>query len=77
MGNWQYLDFWRNSVANPSQFEIIDLDSNIKYTHPELIKPDWIGRNDKVFLNGKCKYARVFIKLNTVDNSYQLKKSKN
>ena len=52
-----------NSVANPSQFEIIDLDSNIKYTHPELIKPDWIGRNDKVFLNGKCKYARVFIKL--------------
>ena len=52
-----------NSVANPSQFEIIDLDSNMKYTHPELIKPDWIGRNDKVFLNGKCKYARVFIKL--------------
>lgn len=48
---------------NPSQFEIIDLDSNIKYTHPELIKPDWIGRNDKVFLNSKCKYARVFIKL--------------
>ena len=49
--------------ANPSQFEIIDLDSNIKYTHPELIKPDWIGRTDKIFLNGKCKYARVFIKL--------------
>lgn len=48
---------------HPSQFEIIDLDSNMKYTHPELIKLDWIGRNDKVFLNGKCKYARVFIKL--------------
>ena len=48
---------------NPSQFEIIDLDSAIKYTHPELIKPDWIGRNDKIFVNNKCKYARVFIKL--------------
>ena len=52
-----------NSVANPSQFEIIDLDSAIKHTHPELIKPDWTGRKDKIFLNNKCKYARVFIKL--------------
>ena len=50
-------------ISFPSQFEIIDLDSNIKYIQPELIKPDWIGRNDKVFINGKCKYARVFIKL--------------
>ena len=59
------ISFLAKCVANPSQFEIIDLDSNIKYTQPELIKPDWIGRNDKVFLNGKCKYARVFIKLKT------------
>lgn len=57
------ISFLDKCVANPRQFEIIDLDSNIKYTQPELIKPDWIGRNDKVFLNGKCKYARVFIKL--------------
>lgn len=53
---------------NPSQFEIIDLDSSIKYTHPKLIKLDWIGRNDKVFLNGKRKYARVFIKLKSQHN---------
>lgn len=62
------ISFLDKCVANPSQFEIIDLDSNIKYTHPELIKPDWIGRNDKVFLNGKCKYARVFIKLKSEHN---------
>lgn len=48
---------------NPSQFEILGSDTQIKDGDlPDLVKEDWGGKIDRAYLNGKRMYSRVFIK---------------
>ena len=48
---------------NPEQFRIIGSDYEVKEgLLPELVKPDWDGKIDRGYLNGKRMYARLFIK---------------
>lgn len=48
---------------NPEQFQILGLDYNIKEgLLPKLINPNWKGKMDRGYLNGKRLYARMFIK---------------
>lgn len=50
---------------NPDQFEIVGSDYEVKEgLLPELIKPDWEGKIDRGYINGKRKYARILIKNN-------------
>ncbi len=48
---------------NPEQFEIIGSDYEVKEgLFPELVKPNWHGKIDRAYLNGKRMYARLLIK---------------
>ena len=48
---------------NPAQFEIVGSDYEVKQgLLPELIKPDWTGKTDRAYLNGKRLFARILIR---------------
>lgn len=48
---------------NPEQFEILGSDYNIKQgLLPDLINPNWRGKIDRGYLNGKRLYARILIR---------------
>lgn len=48
---------------NPEQFEILGSDYNIKQgLLPSLINPNWKGKIDRGYLNGKRLYARILIR---------------
>ncbi len=47
---------------NSDQFEIICSDYEImEGSYPYLLKPGWQGKTDRAYINGKRKYARLFI----------------
>ena len=47
---------------NPDQFEIVGSDYEVKEgLLPDLVKPNWDGKIDRAYLNGKRMYARLFI----------------
>jgi hypothetical protein len=49
---------------NSEQFEIIGSDYDVKIgLLPELVNPNWNGKIDRAYLNGKRMYARLLIKL--------------
>jgi len=51
------------SKYNPSQFEIIGSDNDIKSgLLPHLIKPHWKNKIDRAYIHSLRKYARIFIK---------------
>ncbi len=48
---------------NPDQFEIIGMDYDAKLgLLPEIIKPEWKGKIDRGYINGKRIYARMIIR---------------
>jgi hypothetical protein len=48
---------------NPNQFEIVGSDFEVKSgILPELVKPNWDGKIDRGYLDGKRLYARLLIK---------------
>lgn len=48
---------------NPDQFEIIGSDYDVKDgLLPEIVKPNWTGKIDRAYMNGKRMYARLLIK---------------
>lgn len=48
---------------NPDQFEIIGSDYEVKLgLISDMVKPEWTGKVDRAYLNGKRIYARLFIK---------------
>jgi hypothetical protein len=48
---------------SPEQFEIIGADYEVKQgLLPEILKPNWKGKIDRGYINGKRMYARIFIK---------------
>ena len=48
---------------NPDQFEIIGSDYDVKMgLLKEIINPEWQGKIDRGYINGKRKYARIFIR---------------
>lgn len=54
---------------NPEQFQIIGSDYEVKEgLLPELIKPDWNGKLDRGYINGKRIYARILIRNKQVVN---------
>jgi hypothetical protein len=51
---------------NPAQFEIVGSDYEVKQgLLPELLKPDWTGKTDRAYLNGKRLFARILIRQRT------------
>jgi len=49
---------------NPEQFEIIGSDYDVKAgLLPEIVNPNWRGKTDRAYNNGKRMYARLLIKL--------------
>lgn len=48
----------------PGQFEIIGADSEVKEgLLPDIVNPNWHGKIDRAYNNGKRMYARLLIKL--------------
>ncbi|MBP6005067.1 MAG: adenine-specific methyltransferase EcoRI family protein [Pyrinomonadaceae bacterium] len=48
---------------NPEQFEIVGSDYEVKQgLLPELIKPEWNGKIDRGYINGRRYYARILIR---------------
>jgi len=48
---------------NPDQFEIVGSDYNVKEgLLPNMVNPDWDGKLDRGYLNGKRLYSRLFIR---------------
>lgn len=48
---------------NPEQFEIVGSDYEVKQgLLPELIKPEWDGKIDRGYINGRRYYARILIR---------------
>jgi hypothetical protein len=48
---------------NPDQFEIVGSDYEVKQgLLPELIRPDWSGKTDRAYIDGRRLYARVLIR---------------
>ena len=48
---------------NPDQFEIIGSDYEVKMgLLPDLIRPEWSGKIDRAYLDGKRMYARLLIR---------------
>ena len=48
---------------NPQQFEIVSSDYEVKLgLCPQLINPNYVGKLDRGYVNGKRKYARLLIK---------------
>jgi len=48
---------------NPEQFGIIGSDYEVKEgLLPEIVNPNWKGKIDRAYLNGKRMYARLLIK---------------
>ena len=48
---------------NPDQFEIVGSDSEVKQgLLPELIKPEWNGKIDRGYINGRRYYARILVR---------------
>ena len=51
---------------NPEQFEIVGSDYEVKQgLLPEILKPDWTGKTDRAYLNGKRLFARILIRKRT------------
>jgi hypothetical protein len=49
---------------NPEQFQIIGSDTQVKQgLLPDIVNPNWNGKIDRAYLNGKRMYARILIKL--------------
>jgi hypothetical protein len=52
-----FLDYY-----NPEQFQIVGSDYEAKMgLLPDLIRPDWTGKTDRAYLDGRRLFARVFI----------------
>lgn len=48
---------------NPDQFEILGSDYDVKQgLLPRLVNPNWTGKIDRAYLNGRRKYGRILIK---------------
>jgi len=48
---------------NPDQFEILGSDYDVKVgLLPEIIRPEWKGKIDRGYVNGKRIYARIIIR---------------
>lgn len=48
---------------NPNQFKIIGSDYDVKIgLLPEIVNPNWSGKIDRAYINGKRMYARILIK---------------
>lgn len=48
---------------NPEQFEIVGSDYEVKMGFlPKIVKPEWDGKIDRAYLNGKRMYARLLIR---------------
>ncbi len=48
---------------NPEQFEILGADYDVKSgLLPEMIKPNWNGKIDRGYVDGKRMYARIIIR---------------
>ena len=48
---------------NPDQFEIIGTDYQVKQgLLPEILKPEWIGKTDRGYMNGERMFARLLIR---------------
>jgi hypothetical protein len=48
---------------NPDQFEIVGSDYEVKEgLLPEIVNPNWKGKIDRGYINGKRMYARLLIK---------------
>lgn len=48
---------------SPEQFEIVGSDTDVKDGKlPELIKPNWNGKIDRGYVNGKRIYSRILIR---------------
>ncbi len=48
---------------NPEQFEILGSDYNIKEgLLPDLVNPEWKGKLDRGYINGKRLFTRILIK---------------
>ena len=48
---------------NPNQFEILGMDYDVKKgLIPEILNPEWDGKIDRGYVNGKRKYARILVK---------------
>ncbi len=47
---------------NPDQFEILGSDFNVKDGLLPIAKPEWNGKLDRGYMNGKRMYSRIIIK---------------
>jgi len=48
---------------NPNQFEIVGSDYNVKEgLLPRLVKPNWTGKLDRGYVNGRRLFTRILIK---------------
>lgn len=49
---------------SPDQFEIVGSDFEVKAgLLPDLVKPEWTGKTDRAYLDGRRLYARLLVKL--------------
>ena len=48
---------------NPDQFEIVGMDHDVKDgLLPHMINPEWQGKTDRGYINGKRQYSRILIR---------------
>ena len=48
---------------NPDQFEILGMDHDVKAgLLPNIINPQWKGKTDRGYINGKRQYSRILIR---------------
>ena len=48
---------------NPDQFEIVGSDYEVKQgLLPELLNPNWKGKTDRAYIDGKRLFARILIR---------------
>lgn len=53
---------------NPKQFEIIGSDYDVRTgLLPEIVNPEWKGKLDRAYIDGRRFYARLLIKLKQPD----------
>ncbi len=54
---------------NPDQFEILGSDYEVKMGFlPEIVNPEWKGKIDRGYMNGKRIYARILIRNKQLSN---------
>ena len=52
-----------NKIQPQDQFEIIGSDYEVKLGEiREILNPEWGGKTDRGYLNGRRKYARILIR---------------